>query len=357
MIPDRVAQAQLFDGPGRPFRLERIRLPSRLQSGEILVAVELASICGSDLHTIGGARPAPTPLVLGHEAVGTVVEVGPDRSDLSSGDRITWTIAASCGRCSPCRLYHLPQKCEELFNYGHAAAADGSGLNGCFASHLLLRPGTHFAVADESLAGEVLVAANCALATAVNATEALPVPCQSALVQGAGLVGIYTCGLLRQKGVKTVYVADVSDKRLRLVESFGGIPLEGDAVPIRDRMGWADSDGVDAAFEMTGDSAVVPEGVAALRAGGHYVFVGMVHPHTPLDITGDQVIRKCLTLRGIHNYAPHHLDGGIAFLRSNSTRYPFSELVSEPVPLQDLDRAVERARARDFYRVAVRPDR
>ena len=358
--PLGVAQIQLFDGPGHPFRWETMDLPSHLRPGEVLVSIRLATICGSDLHTIGGARPAPTPSILGHEAIGTVVDVGPDRGDLAPGDSVTWTIAASCGECAPCVHHDLPQKCRQLFKYGHAAAGDGSGLNGYFASHILLRPGTHILQleeegADPILTDKVLAAANCALGTAVNATEALPDECHTALVQGAGLVGIYTCALLREKGVGAVYVTDVSDARLRLIEDFGGIPFDARTGPIHEAMGWNQGEGVDAAFEVAGHSALVPDGVAALRAGGHYTFVGMVHPDTPLGITGDQVIRKCLTMRGIHNYGPRHLDSAIDFLRSTAGTYPFANLVSDPIPLADLEKAVDLARTQEYHRVAVAP--
>ncbi len=350
MIQSDSAHAQLFDGPGLRFRLERPSLPGRLRPGEVIVAVRLAAICGSDLHTIDGTRAAPTPLVLGHEAVGLVVGVGSGREDLSAGDRVTWSIAASCGRCAACREQDLPQKCRHLFKYGHAAADDAGELNGGYASHMLLRPGTHVVHLPETLPDRVVVAANCALATAVNATEELPKPCRIALVQGAGLLGVYTCALLREKGGGTVYVSDLDTTRLQMIERFGGIPIDADAVP-------RELDGaVDAAFEVAGHPGLVPAGITALRAGGQYALVGMVHPHSALQITGEAIIRKCLTLRGVHNYVPRHLDTAIAFLESTAGRYPYAELVGDPIPLAELDRAVELARSRAHHRVTVVPE-
>ena len=101
---------------------------------------------------------------------------------------------------------------------------------------------------------------------------------------------------------------------------------------------------------------MIPSGVAALRPGGSYVFVGMVHPNTRLELTGEQVIRKCLTIRGVHNYSPHHLDEALAFLARTADRYPYSSLVSKPFALAELEQAIALAETRQHIRVAVAPN-
>jgi len=337
------AKVQLFHGPGKPFQLSTAALPEELQPGEILVKISLATICGSDLHTVDGRRSAPVPCVLGHEAVGYVLQSA--RSGVSTGQRVTWTLTDSCGHCAPCTDWHLPQKCEQLFKYGHAALHDGRGLNGCYASHILLRPGTRIFTIPDSLPDAVAVPANCALATMVNALEILPDPCNRVLVQGGGLLGIYACAWLHHLGVREIFCTDLSPQRLALVAEFGGIPLTaGSLLPP-----------VDLVIEVTGQSSVVPDGIKALRPGGHYVWAGMVHPDSRLDLTGEQVLRKCLTLRGVHNYAPHHLAAGLDFLAGNQTRLPFEKLTSPALPLERLNEAMDLARSRQWQRVAIQP--
>ncbi len=337
------ARLQLFQGPGQAFEAGTAPLPDELQPGEVLVEISLATICGSDLHTVDGRRTAPTPCVLGHEAVGHVASS--ERAGIASGQRVTWTLADSCGQCDPCTRWQLPQKCERLFKYGHASLNDGSGLNGCYASHILLRPGTLILPVPDALSDAIAAPANCALATIVNALETLPVPCDRALVQGGGLLGIYACAWLRHRGVAEVFCTDLSPQRLALVAEFGGIPLEpGGKIPP-----------VDLVLEVTGNSAVVPAGVEALRPGGHYVWAGMVHPETQLDLTGEAVLRKCLTLRGVHNYVPHHLSTGLDFLAQNHTRLPFEKLISPALPLDQLNEGLELTRSRQWQRVAIQP--
>ena len=176
----------VFDGPDRGLRWSERPLPSSLMPGGVLVQMRLATICGSDRHTLKGLRTEPVPAILGHEGVGVVTAMGEPRKKTSEepnedrpleiGDRVTWSIADSCGHCVFCTTYGLPEKCRTVFKYGHAALSNGSGLNGCYASHILLRPGTHICRPAESLPDAVVAPANCALATAINATRSFVQP-------------------------------------------------------------------------------------------------------------------------------------------------------------------------------------
>jgi len=351
------ATIQVFDGPGLPLRLDQHPLPAVLAPGEVLVALDLATICGSDLHTIAGHRTEPAPCVLGHEAVGRVVAAGDGRPHLRPGDRLTWSIADSCGTCPACVEHGLPEKCHSLFKYGHAALSDGSGLNGSYASHILLRSGTHIVKISGGLSDRVVAPANCALATMVNAVSRLPDPCRTVVIQGAGLLGIYGCALLRERGVENIFCVDLQEQRLARVADFGGLPVDGrpERYPESGKqIERAAPGGVDAVLEVAGAADLVPEGVRLLRPGGFYAFVGMVHPRSRLDITGEQVIRKCLTIRGVHNYGPRHLDQAVAFLERTVDQYPYESLVRLPLPLAELERAVQVARSQEYFRVSVR---
>lgn len=352
----KTAFAQIFDGAGQPIRAAQWPLPATLAPGEVLVRIRLATICGSDLHTITGQRSEPTPAILGHEAIGEVVAVAEGRTELKPGDRITWTIADSCGQCLPCTAYGLPQKCDHLFKYGHADVHNGAGLNGCYASHIVLRAGTHIVRVPDELPDAVVAPANCALATVVSAVSHLPEYCQTVVIQGAGLLGVYACALLHEAGVTNVFCVDVKEARLAHIARFGGIPIDGRLAhypAAREAILAAAPQGVDAVLEVAGVSALIPEGIRLLRVGGHYGFVGMVHPHSQLELTGEQIIRKHLTLFGIHNYAPRHLDEAVAFLARTYHRYPYVDLVSPSFALSELNQAVEAAQQGVWHRVSI----
>jgi threonine dehydrogenase-like Zn-dependent dehydrogenase len=235
---------------------------------------------------------------------------------------------------------------------------DGSGLNGGYASHILLRRGTAvFAVPDE-LSDELVAPANCALATIVNVLSDLPRPCRTVLVQGGGLLGVYACAMLSLRGVANVFCCDLSDQRLALIEEFGGMALRADPEhwpEVAAHLNAASGGGVDLVVEVTGSPAAIPQGVEVLRPGGTYVWAGMVHPETSLALTGEDVVRKCLTIRGVHNYAPPDLAAALKFLTETQHRFPYRKLVSPPLPLAQLGEAVELARRREWLRVSVRP--
>jgi putative phosphonate catabolism associated alcohol dehydrogenase len=351
------AVAQVFDGPEHPLRLQEFQLPDVLGPGEVLVAMRLATVCGSDLHTIEGRRSETTPAILGHEGVGDVVRCGAGRDTLRPGDRVTWSIADSCGTCAFCTDHQLPEKCASLFKYGHATTADGVGLNGTYSSHVILRAGTAIVPVPDTLPDALVAPANCALATVANVVSHVPASATSVLVQGAGLLGIYACAWLHDRGVEHVFCSDPIADRLALARRFGASTLDGSSPQKHEReqqIRNVASDGVDAVLELSGDRAAFFEGMQHIRTGGTYVLAGMVHPDSDLaGLTGEQIIRKCLTLHGVHNYSPRHLTQGITFLERTMGQFPYSELVSPPLALSRFDEAIELSTLRRWARVSV----
>lgn len=335
------ARAAIFDRAGQPCRIEELPLPARLNTGELLVEISVATICGSDLHTHAGRRTEPAPCVLGHEGVGRVIAVGEGRERWLH-KRITWSSTDSCGVCPPCTEWQMPQKCERVFKYGHAALDEASGLHGTYATHIVLRAGTHLVEAPLHVPDEVVASANCSLATMANVTEHLPSPCHVAVVQGAGLLGLHGCALLRAAGVRRVIVVDTDEVRLARVAEFGGEAAI--SADVASRL-------ADVVIEAAGEPSIVKEGMRMLRPGGHYLLVGMVHPHSALGITGEAVIRTCASLRGFHNYAPRHLDRAVAFLSESAL--PWASLVSPTLPLERLEEGFALSATRRWARVAV----
>jgi D-arabinose 1-dehydrogenase-like Zn-dependent alcohol dehydrogenase len=259
---------------------------------------------------------------------------------LREGDRVTFSVADSCGVCPECTLHKLPQKCVGLMKYGHSRMDDGTGLNGTYATHILLRRGTHVVQLPSGLPSRVASPANCALATVVNSLDMARLPRfgsnNSAVVQGAGLLGIYAVAWLKkQVGMEHVFCLDVSQERLQTAAQFGAIPMLVDgqdennaserAKQIR---AWCPS-GVDVVVEMTGARSVLTEGVSLLRNGGHYAFCGMVHPDSQLStLTGETIVRKCLTIRGVHNYTPWNLSEAVEFLDRHKGSLPFESVLA-----------------------------
>src|SRR5262245_62909547 len=222
-----IGRAAVFTGPNQPFDVRRFPVPEP-RGAEILVAVSCCTICGSDLHTYTGRRPAPAPGVLGHEIIGHILYGGPDapRHDLlgrplRNGDRITWTLAASCGACFFCTRA-LPQKCDCLFKYGHEPLAGPAPMNGGLASCCLLVPGTGIVRLPDALPDRVACPASCATATVAAALRtAGGCAGQVVLVQGAGMLGLTACAMARHGGAQAVVCTDVREERRAQALRFG----------------------------------------------------------------------------------------------------------------------------------------
>lgn len=355
--------AALFSAPGQPMELCEVELPLP-GSGETLVRIVACTLCGSDVHTICGRRPAATPSVLGHEILGRIEAFGAQspRLDLagrplSPGDRVTWTVAASCGNCFYCRR-SLPQKCEALFKYGHEPLSRGGHLSGGLARHCLLRPGTGIVRVPDEVSDVVACPANCATATVARVVRAAgKLFGQNVLVQGAGALGLTACAMAHAARASEVICCDIDAERLSRAPRFGAtLTIQPDAPDARRVIDEATAGrGVDIAFELSGGPNTMAFGLSSLRVGGVYVVAGHVSPTPSVAVDPEMLVRRMLTVRGVHNYAPRDLLAAVEFLADRGRVYPFGELVTARFPLADVNLACERAQAERGGRVAVIP--
>jgi alcohol dehydrogenase len=356
------ARAAVFEGPGRPLTIRSFPLPD-LSEGELLVRVRLATICGSDLHTVQGRRTVGCPTVLGHETVGTVAALAPvvvpldlAGQPLAVGDRIIWSVLVHCGECFFCTA-GLPQKCEHLFKYGHEPLGVG-GLHGGLATHCILKRGTVVLRVPPELSDAVAAPAGCATATVAAALRhASDLAGRSVLIQGAGLLGLTAAAWARERGASAVIACDVHAQRLDLAGTFGAThALRADAADLRERiLNLTGGRGVDVALEMSGAAQAVLDGIEFLRPGGQAVWIGSVFPAQAPAFCPERVVRKHLTIHGVHNYRPDDLQAALAFLTAHHKRYPFAGLVGGPYPLEAVGEAFAAACDGTVIRVAVSP--
>lgn len=354
----------MFVGAGRPLELRSFELPA-LEPGEALVRVQCCTICGSDLHTIGGARQEPTPSILGHEALGVIDSVGdPAPCDvtgkpLQPGDRTTWSAAISCGACDRCQS-GLPQKCRTLAKYGHELAEGRQALSGGLAEFMLLRRGSSAVRIAPEAPAEVMCPVNCATATVAAALRtAGPTAGRNVLILGAGMLGLTAAAMARSRGAATVAVCDVSARRLERALRFGAdSQIEWSAEPeeLRRRVHDAcPTELFDIVLELSGSPDAVEAAFRMGDVGAHIVLAGSVMKSRPAAIDPENVVRRWLSVHGVHNYRAEDLQSAVAFLTQFGSAYPFAEMVEFSYPLAEVNAAIETAVRDRPFRVAVRP--
>ena len=109
-------------------------------------------------------------------------------------------------------------------------------------------------------------------------------------------------------------------------------------------------------IEACGNLKAISSGIRLLKTGGVYILVGMVHPNTNLELTGEQIIRKCLTLKGVHNYHDKHLEKAVEFLRQTVHKYPFDHVLApQKFSLDQFLEAIDYAKKKEYPRVCIRP--
>ena len=332
-----------------------------------LVRVLLATICGSDMHTVTGRRSVSLPCALGHEAIGVVAAPTQLRDacgrHLSEGDRITWSIGTSCGRCHNCVEKSLPQKCDRLFKYGHTGGGSKVAFSGGFGEYIQLRPGTAIYPLPDALTEREAAPLNCALATILDGLQAIGVKVgDNAVVQGAGMLGIYAACCLRESGCDSVTVIDFQADRLKMAARFGATHTFNLTDTSVDDVGQAvqeitNRNGADLVLEVSGASATLSNALDWLGFGGRCLTLGFVYPGADVTLDAQKVVTKCLTIRGLHNYHPSALGEAIRFVEKKRERYPFDVLIGATYALEEIDAAFERARQGDLIRVAVDPQR
>jgi L-iditol 2-dehydrogenase len=277
-------------------RLDIVDVPMpRPAAGEILVRVEACGICGSDVHGYDGAsgRRIP-PLIMGHEAAGTVAALGPRVAGVREGDRVTFDSTIYCGECEYCRKGEV-NLCNSRQVLG--VSTPDFRREGAFAEYVVVPERVIYGL-PASIPFEQAAMIE-PLAVAVHAVSLSKVTADTtALVVGAGMIGLLVLQVLRDAGCKRVFVADIDDTRLSLATDLGATSTmnarTSDTKAQIDRL--TSGAGVDAAFEAVGSTPTVKSAIENVRKGGHVTLIGNVSPNVEIPLQA--VVSRELTLQG-----------------------------------------------------------
>jgi threonine dehydrogenase-like Zn-dependent dehydrogenase len=337
--------------------------------GEVLVRMTAAGVCGSDVHMWLGEDPrTPRPMILGHEGVGVVEEIGGTGPkldlygrELKPGDPVIWDRAVVCGKCYFCAVKRLPNLCRSRWVYGiHRGCSAPPHLNGCYADHILLVRDTKIiSLADwHNLDPATLVSAGCSGATAANAIELAGIEIgDSVLIQGAGPLGLYLVGYARARGAEHVMVIEGVAPRMELAKRLGAdLVLDLISTSAEERkeavMSATHGFGVDVGFEAVGRPEPILEGIDLVRRGGAYVAVGTAVPMgtIPIDVY-HQVVLKQLRLQGAWTNDTRHIVQALSLVRRDP--FVFADMVTHRFPLEQANEALQSMAERRAIKAAI----
>lgn len=323
-------RALTFQGPEK-ISLQRVDDPTILDSRDVILRVECAGICGSDLHVYHGREAGlDGGTVMGHEVVGTVVAVGSEVRGLSLDDRVVSPFSTCCGTCFYCRR-NLTARCENGRLLGWVE--NGEGLHGAQAEYLRvpLAEATLVAVPADLDSTRALLAGD-VLATGLFASELAGVlPGSRVAVLGCGAVGLMAIVGAQRAGAEVVYAVDPLPERRQHAESFGAVPLdlETAAFEILER---TDGRGVDGVLEAVGSPDATRAAYEMLRPGGTLGAVG-VHTEPRLSVSPAELYDKNLTYRTGRCSARRFVETALELLIE--ARFPFESVVSHHLPLDE----------------------
>ncbi|HET6287815.1 MAG TPA: L-threonine 3-dehydrogenase [Amycolatopsis sp.] len=262
--------------------------------GDVAVRVLRAGICGTDLHIDSwddwAARTIAAPLVVGHEFVGEVVEIGRSVTTVEVGDLVSGEGHLVCGSCRNCKAgrRHLCARTKGL----------GVHTDGAFAQYAVLpeqNAWVHRTEVDLDIA-----AIFDPLGNAVHTALSFPVIGEDVLVTGAGPIGIMAAAIARHAGARNVVVTDVSEHRLELARKVGvDLALDVSASTIADaqeRLGMAE--GFDVGMEMSGRPEALRDMIANMSHGGRVALLGLPASDVSVDIAS--VVLKMIQIKGIY---------------------------------------------------------
>jgi threonine 3-dehydrogenase len=311
---------------GEGLWLEDVPQPG-VAANDVLIKVNRAGICGTDLHIYKwndwASKTVPVPLVVGHEFVGEIVEVGGDVRDFRVGELVSGEGHVICGHCRNCMAgrRHL---CNDT-------AGIGVTRPGAFAEYIAL-PQTNVWVHKPGMDLDVASIFD-PYGNATHSTLSFPVLGEDVLVTGAGPIGIMSAAIARYAGARHVVITDVNDYRLDLAKRMGvtrAVNVANESLAdVQKELGM--DEGFDVGLEMSGNPSAFNDMLANMCHGGKIAMLGI--PEREMAIDWNTVVFNMLTIKGIYGREMYEtwykmtvmLEGGLDIAPVITHRYGFEE--------------------------------
>jgi len=335
-------QAAVFVKEGR-LELRGVPIPEIKREDQVLLEVEVASICGTDLRIleVPPGHPANKGVILGHEYVGRIISLGKDVLGFEEGDRVVVDPNITCGTCPYCKLGQ-PNMCFNMTTLGIF-------IDGGFASHNVAPARTLHKVSP-ALPSEIAVFAE-PLSCILNGFSKLEVqPGESVVVLGAGPIGLCLLQLFRASGAGRIIVSEVSPLRQKMALESGATrvldPGEEDIVHVV-----LEETGLGADIVVDAVGSLIREALASARRGGRVLLFGQ-NTKARAEIAQNEITRNELTIIGSF-IARFTFPGAIKILESGILNV--EKLITHRFPLERISEGIEVMRKGEATKVIIKP--
>jgi len=333
-------------------RLDLVDMPvPKPAADELLIRIQACGICGSDVHGYDGStgRRLP-PVVMGHEAAGIVEEAGSAVVNFRAGDRVTFDSTVFCGECFFCKRGQI-NLCDHREVIGVSTPL--FKRMGAFAEYVVVPARIAYILPDNMpFAHAALIEAVSVAVHAVSLTEITPN--DTAVVVGAGMIGLLTLQAVKHAGAARVFVLDVDESRLELARELGATETfnSRDEKVIGQIAERTNGRGADVALECVGTSVTVKLALESVRKGGAVTLVGNVTPTVELGL--QSAVSRQIRLQGSCASSGEYPEC-IALMAEGAIRV--EPLLTAVAPLQDGPRWFERLYAREpgLLKVVLQP--
>ncbi|MEW6266166.1 MAG: alcohol dehydrogenase catalytic domain-containing protein [Thermodesulfobacteriota bacterium] len=329
------------------FSLKDVPIPEP-QADEVLIRVEAAGICGTDIPIFKGIRKVAYPLIPGHEFAGVIVEAGRQVKNFKVGDRVAPGLVVPCGQCDYCRR-GLESLCDHIYEIG-------IHVDGAFAEYVVAPEKTLHALPaglsfNQGAALDPIASAFRPVRKAQITSE------DRVVIFGPGPIGLYALQLARAEGARSVAVVGAAgdQHRLELAKELGAdITIDGSernpGAVVREFTGGRMADVV---IEATGVPAVIEPGLACLRKAGRLSLAGIFHD--PASLAVGDLVRREITITGSICYTWLDFQACLELVASGRVRV--EPLITHEFPLSEMERALAIAYRRESIKIMLHPNR
>ncbi|MHA1984330.1 MAG: L-threonine 3-dehydrogenase [Candidatus Hodarchaeales archaeon] len=327
------------------------------KENEVLIKVEKAGICGTDIHIFTWDSWAENrmsksiPLIFGHEVAGKVVGIGEDVTSVQEGDLVSAETHVACGKC-----YHCKTNRKNICEFTRILGVD---INGIFADYAIL-PEENAWVNDANLDPDiaaVLEPIGNAVHSALPENNVEDIAGKTVAITGCGPIGLYSIAVAKQLGADKVIATEINPLRIDLAKKMGADlvinPLEEDV--IKNSLDFTNGIGADILLEMSGYGPALAQGLKILTPGGRVSLLGLFSGETSLDINNLLIFKaaRVFGISGRRMFQTWYQVKGL--LRNSDFRAKITQTITHQLPLTQLEKAMNKLLNNEAAKIVLTP--